>query len=240
MLREPFVVGRRDDIRSAFTLVELLVVIGIIGVLIAILLPALSKARKQANNVVCASNLRQNGVAVMMYTNEWKGYYPMGNSWTHSTNLWMALTPYLKNAWNPGAASSGEMYGEITKCPFEVDRTKNSYGTVAGWQSPWTGSLSGKFSDGYGYYSEDSLTIRRKFSQVVSPSTKFFLADVSLTYSSGYIIEYPYNAVASMLDGIKRHRNGGCNVAFADGHVEFVRQDDPYLTKWVPRLRVTP
>ena len=64
--------------RSAFTLVELLVVIGIIALLISILLPTLSRARQSANVVYCLSNLRQMGVAANLYTDAYKGSRPIG------------------------------------------------------------------------------------------------------------------------------------------------------------------
>ena len=67
--------------RRAFTLVELLVVIGIIAVLIGILLPALSKARKQANITVCMSNQKQLVAALLMYCGDNRGAFPGGSGY---------------------------------------------------------------------------------------------------------------------------------------------------------------
>ena len=69
----------RPASRGAFSLVELLVVIGIIGVLLALLRPALARARQQANSVKCQSNLRQIGLALQIYSENYKGWlYPVG------------------------------------------------------------------------------------------------------------------------------------------------------------------
>jgi prepilin-type N-terminal cleavage/methylation domain-containing protein len=77
----------------AFTLVELLVVIGIITVLIAILLPALTAAQERARRIKCASNLRQIDVALHVYASDNKGRYPRGNYERSAGHIAFTTTP---------------------------------------------------------------------------------------------------------------------------------------------------
>src|SRR5690349_840860 len=77
---------RGNDIRCfkrrGFSLVELLVVIGIIAVLISVLLPALSRAREQANSVKCLTNLRSMQQAATMHANDHQGFMPAAGDFT--------------------------------------------------------------------------------------------------------------------------------------------------------------
>ena len=94
--------------RRAFTLVELLVVIGIIAVLISILLPTLSKAREQAHRAQCLSNQKQIVTAIIMYAGENKGTLP-------GPVLPEVLDPYVSNAISPATTSLMYLWGDNTK-----------------------------------------------------------------------------------------------------------------------------
>ena len=88
----------RHTPRKGFTLVELLVVIGVIAILIALLLPALNRAREQSIRAQCASNLRQVGMYLAMYANQQRSSMPVFIPSTLPDNN------YYLYAWNLGLA----------------------------------------------------------------------------------------------------------------------------------------
>jgi prepilin-type N-terminal cleavage/methylation domain-containing protein len=104
----------------AFTLVELLVVIGIIAVLVAILLPSLNKARQAAESVQCLSNLKQLYLATMFYANDMQGYFPACPYGQYQYPVPRML----------GRASQGYSWikdPKIWSCPSDVTDGKNVY-----------------------------------------------------------------------------------------------------------------
>jgi len=108
---------RREKRFAGFTLIELLVVIAIIALLVAILLPALSRVRKQARNVICRSQLRQWGGALALYVEDCEGRFPAPGGW----EVWL-----LRGAFPGGDpnAAANSIHGfptqDIACCPMAV------------------------------------------------------------------------------------------------------------------------
>src|ERR1700704_2940490 len=94
------------NVRRGFTLIELLVVIAIIAILAAILFPVFAQAREKARQASCTSNLKQAGLAMMMYIQDYDEQYPSGSRYNPNTNNtlawglgWAGQTyAYTKNA----------------------------------------------------------------------------------------------------------------------------------------------
>lgn len=110
---------RSAEKRYAFTLIELLVVVGIIALLMAILLPALGRAREEAQKVSCASNLRQWGQAYSVYSTDNVGFFPnnMGghSEERHSGNVKEFVEMYLSQPFDEGMYNSSD--NMVTFCP---------------------------------------------------------------------------------------------------------------------------
>jgi prepilin-type N-terminal cleavage/methylation domain-containing protein len=135
--------SHRPQRPTGFTLVELLVVIGIIALLISILMPALSKARQAANATGCLSNLRQIGVAYQMYWNDNRQYMPFvayRSAGAVRDTLWYdVLGPYVgRKAATLTTSPRQDVSPLFTACPdFVYDPlAPNGTGTGVNWPAP--------------------------------------------------------------------------------------------------------
>jgi prepilin-type N-terminal cleavage/methylation domain-containing protein/prepilin-type processing-associated H-X9-DG protein len=147
---------------TGFTLVELLVVIGIIAVLIAILLPALQKARNAANTVSCASNIRQLTNCMLMYEQEYKG--GLMPHWTVAP-VWQALLqPYVARI--PSGLAPGQIQtrNAIFRCPAAPEKPtpdSDNSPSPSPFQGYFTSNKVGSATDPGGFQIESGYGMHR-------------------------------------------------------------------------------
>jgi prepilin-type N-terminal cleavage/methylation domain-containing protein/prepilin-type processing-associated H-X9-DG protein len=237
----------RHSSSRAFTLVELLVVIGIIALLISVLMPALSRAREQANAIKCLSNMKQIGIALLMYAEQHKGktlrVWP--NDYRGAPFLWdysyhSMLLPYMQNNKQVYVCPSRPEAAYITKADptFEIEAgiaTDYAYNET-GWSEPG-GTYEGYLCDG------------RPIQKIAKSSEKIWMSEASciaperdgwqVSWSTdGYGGPLPppdknvswreiYNAPGTnpaWFSAVEKERhNRGNNVLFYDNHAEHMQ-----------------
>ena len=232
----------------AFTLVELLVVIGLIALLLGLLLSALVKARRTSQRIACASTLRQIAIVNQVYLNDFKDYYrPMkwGVSLTRPPG-WPPLPPLapptISHVTWPGNpafrramsirqfGTSRVPYGLI--CPLAVlsikDADKNGYEIQRSY---------GYNTDGLSWFANPTVYyMGYKRRDVRSPSRKLMFADAtSGAISKGGATNYdkwgefwglPPGGGNPVTNVTAYRHSRGANVAYWDGHVEHLRRDE--------------
>ena len=252
--------------RAGFTLTELLVVVAIVGILSAMLLPALSKGKNRAKRTVCDNNLRQLGTAWTMYFSDHEdrlvGNFPgtLGGA-TPEFNGWVGGTMYFDNnsdlamrtqSTNTELLVAKDMHGSlgqytknpaIYRCPSDM-----SYVTFDNVRVPRCRSYSMNCFLGETRFSPpDSGPFKmfRRFSQLAawSPSSCFvFIDENERSINDGYfwIPLLGGAAVTSWQDYPACHHDGGTELSFADGHVESHRWADARTQVKFEPARVMP
>jgi prepilin-type N-terminal cleavage/methylation domain-containing protein/prepilin-type processing-associated H-X9-DG protein len=225
--------------KKAFTLVELLVVIGIISVLISMLLPALNKAREAAKKVSCASNLRQIGTAMQMYGNDNKGWLPpywsdtaytvpahnLGNGIDGRRCVALLLPPPWKGTDAPGTQSYLPN-ANVFFCPSDDFHNTNrrtiasgSYGNFLSFadEPPSNPTGHNRMSYNYFFFLPAKLEPAYVSASLFNPRYRFGTREG----------KYPDHQTMIMTDwswpGAGMNHSDGWNVLYMDGHVKFVR-----------------
>jgi prepilin-type N-terminal cleavage/methylation domain-containing protein/prepilin-type processing-associated H-X9-DG protein len=209
--------------RKGFTLVELLVVIGIISVLIAMLLPALNKARDAAKKVSCASNMRQFGAVMRMYANDYGGWLPSSKR-TQPLNSVVSPNPsgvwpdnwyYLTDVVGPLYLMMKPTMGDggVFRCPSDEAWTirlpLNSYYTDYGMNT---------FINGSGTMGALPLP-SGKLSQLRLPTRTALMMETYCHSIANVYAAPPVDPATRNYNVVVRHEGMG-NVLFVDGHVE--------------------
>jgi len=224
--------------RKGFTLVELLVVIAIIALLMAILVPALQKAREQTQRIVCMSTLRNFSTAHKLYQAETNKYLP-------HTNYKPYYTPWYNNDYFRKALGLREATAE--------EKTRRPIGTIQEWPPNMrrkficpsatyalTHGENGLYAvdRSYGVNIDGDYYARKKGvgnlsdkeSWVKRPSTKLFMADALDWWISYYFcdryLEYGENYVGFKTYGMTAFRHfDGVNLMYWDGHCGQLRAE---------------